>query len=192
MPTWSGWQNQFLNRAGIIETPPNRTFLDEWAKHAPGSCKNNPVDLTTSVSGSTRCGDTVGGFGRSQNYGTHTQAAHAFSIQIHTSWVKPLRDAMNSGNPFQIGDRSQVVAVLNRWASPSFADWYATANNDGTGGGSGGGGGGGGGADSASAHKGWHQLRTTVNHKLPGHVSASHKMTQAALRKLSHIRRVRV
>src|SRR4051812_6794518 len=102
--TWSGWIIQFLNRASILNTPPNQTFLSEWARHAPGSCKNNPIDLTTAVSGSSRCGDTVGGFGRSQNYGTHAEAAHAFSIQMHTSWVRPLLAALNSGNPFQVGD----------------------------------------------------------------------------------------
>jgi len=186
MPTWSGWQNQLLNRANIIVTPPNRTFMAAWASHAPGSCKNNPVDLSTKVGSSTRCGNTVAGFGRTQNYATHAQAATAFSDQMHTGWVKPLLDAMNSGNPFQIGDRSQVVAVLNRWGSPSFASWYANASEDGTGGGGGGGGG------ASGIHKGWADLRKTVNHKLPSHVSASEKLTAAALRKLQHARKVKL
>lgn len=185
--TWSGWIIQFLGRAGILNTPPLQIFMSEWAKHAPGSCKNNPIDLSTAVAGSSRCGDTVGGFGRSQNYGTHAEAAHAFSIQMHTSWVKPLLDALNTGNPFQIGDRSSVVAVLNRWASPSFADWYANANNDGTTGG-----GGVGGGKAARAHSGWNDLRRTVNRDLPKALRTSTRNTQAALRSLSHARKVRL
>lgn len=185
--TWSGWIIQFLNRANILNTPPNQTFMTEWAKHAPGSCKRNPIDLTKAVSGSTRCGNTVGGFGRSQNYPTHAAAAQAFNLSMHTAWVKPLLDALNSGNPFQIGDRSKVVAVLNRWASPSFASWYATAT---TSGGSGGGGGGGGKA--SHAHHGWADLRHTVNHNLPKALRTSGHNTSAALRALGRGRKVKL
>lgn len=185
--TWSGWIIQFLNRAGILNTPPIQTFMSQWASHSPGSCKNNPVILSTSVSGSSRCGDTVAGFGRTQNYGTHAEAAHAFSIQMHTAWVKPLLDALNTGNPFQIGDRSQVVAVLKRWGDEGFASWYANANNDGTTGGSGGGGG-----KAAKAHSGWNDLRRTVNKHMPKALKASQHNTTAALRSLSHSRKVRL
>lgn len=160
MPTWSGWENEFLRAANInggITTPPLRTFMAEWARHAPGSCRNNPNDLSMKVAGSTRCGDTIGGFGRSQNYDTHAHAAHAFSLSMHTDWVHPLLAAMNTGNPFQIGDRTAAVAVLNRWASPSFADWYKNATDQGTTGG-----GGGGGAKADLLH-GWHSLQRALN-----------------------------
>ena len=186
MPTWSGWQNQFLNAAGILVTPPNRQFLTQWASHAPGSCRNNPIDLTHSVSGSTRCGNTVGGFGRSQNYRTHANAAHAFQLQIDTDWVHPLKAALNSGNPFQIDNKGPVVAVLNRWASPSFATWYANANSDGTGGG-----GGAGGGDGPGAHKGWVHLRRSVNSKMPKSLHASERNIHAALRSLGHAHKVK-
>ena len=106
---------------------------------------------------------------------------------MHTAWVRPLLAALNSGNPFQIGDRSQVVAVLNRWASPSFATWYANANNDGTSGG-----GSGGGSKSASAHHGWTDLRRSVNHNMPKALRTSESNTRAALRSLSHARKVRL
>jgi hypothetical protein len=179
--TWSGWIIQFPNRANILNTPPLQTFLTEWARHAPGSCKNNPIDLSRSVAGSTRCGDTVAGFGRTQNYGTHAEAAHAFALSVHTSWAKPLLDALNSGNPFQVADRAPVVAVLKRWGSPQFADWYATATVDGTGGG-----GAGGGTRAAHTHHGWHDLRRSVNHNMPTALRHSIKLTNAALRSLKH------
>ena len=101
MSTWPGWIIQFLNRANILNTPPIQTFMGEWAAHSPGSCKNNPVILSTKVSGSSNCGATVAGFGRTQNYGTHAEAAHAFAIQIHSAKMKPLLDALNTGNPFR-------------------------------------------------------------------------------------------
>lgn len=184
--TWSGWVIQFLNRANVINTPPNQRFMSAWANHAPGSCRNNPITLSTSVAGSTRCGDTVAGFGRTQNYGTHAEAAHAFQIQMHTSWVKPLLDAMNTGNPFQIDNRDPVVAVLKRWGSPTFADWYASAP-------AGGGGGGGGGSSTKAphTHTGWHDLRRSVNQKTPATIRQSQKYTRAALRSLGRGRKVR-
>lgn len=187
MSTWSGWIIQFLSRANILNTPPNQTFMSEWASHSPGGCKNNPVILSTAVAGSTRCGDTVAGFGRTQNYGTHAEAAHAFSIQMHTAWVKPLLDALNSGNPFQIGDRSNVVGVLKRWGDEGFAAWYANANDDGTTGG-----GGGGGGKSARAHGGWNDLRHSINHNMPKALRTSQQHTTVALRALSKARKVRL
>lgn len=186
MPTWSGWQRQFLNRANIILTPPNQTFLTQWANHAPGSCHNNPVDLSMAVSGSTRCGDTVAGFGRSQNYGTHAEAAHAFQLSIDTDWVHPLKAAMNTGNPFQIDNKAPVVAVLKRWGSVEFADWYSTATADGTGGG-----GGGTGGDGPGAHKGWVHLRRSVNSKMPKSLHASERNIHAALRSLGSAHKVK-
>jgi hypothetical protein len=185
--TWSGWIIQFLNRANILNTPPNQTFMSEWASHSPGSCHFNPIILSTKVAGSSRCGDTVAGFGRTQNYGTHAEAAHAFSIQMHTAWVKPLLDALNSGNPFQIGDRSKVIAVLKRWGDEGFASWYANANTDGTGGG-----GGGGGSKSAAAHSGWKHLRRIVNQHMPKALRTSERNTAAALRSISRGRKVRL
>jgi hypothetical protein len=185
--TWSGWIIEFLNRAGILNTPPIQTFLAEWAAHSPGRCKNNPVILSTAVSGSTRCGDTTAGFGRTQNYATHAGAAHAFSIQMHTPWVKPLLDALNTGNPFQIGDRSKVVAVLRRWGDEGFADWYANATTSGQGGG-----GGGGGGKGSRAHGGWNDLRRSVNHNMPKALRTSEQHTRAALRSLSRARKVRL
>lgn len=185
--TWNGWLIQFLQRAGVLNTPPVQTFMSEWAKHAPGSCKNNPVDLATHVSGSTRCGDTVTPFGRTQNYGTHAEAAHAFSIQLHDPSERALLNALNTGNPFQIGDRSKVVAALKHWGSTEFATWYANANDDGTTGG-----GGGGGGKAARAHSGWNDLRRTLNHRMPKALRTSQHNVHAALRSLSHARKVRL
>lgn len=186
MATWGGWIIQLLGAAGIINTPPNQTFMEQWAAHDGPACKNAPVTLSTKVQGSTRCGATVTPLGRTQNYPTHAAAAHAFALQMALARMKPLRAALNSGNPFQIGDRSGAVSALRAWGSPSFADWYLNANSDGTtGGGSGSSG------KAPHAHSGWQHLRTVVNHRMPKALRQSEQHTAAALRALGKGRKVR-
>lgn len=186
MPTWSGWIIEFLNRANILNTPPLQTFMSEWAKHDANPCKNAPIVLSTSVTGATRCGATVTDYGRTMKYPSHAAAAHAFQIQIHLSRSSALLAVMNSGNPFQVPDRTAAVAVLKHWGSPAFATWYLNANSDGTtGGGSGGGG------KASRAHSGWTDLRRTVNRHMPKALRTSERNTHAALRSLSGGRRVR-
>lgn len=187
MPTWSGWIIQLLNQANILNTPPLQTFMSEWASHDKNPCKNAPIVLSTSVSGATRCGATVTDYGRTMKYPSHAAAAHAFQIQIHLSRSKDLLDVMNSGNPFQVPDRSGAVAVLKHWGSPAFAEWYLNANSDGTTGGKGGGGGKG-----ARAHSGWTDLRRSVNKHMPSALRTSERNVNAALRSLSHARKVRL
>ena len=183
--TWSGWQRDFLNTAGIIVTTPNMNFLTDWHNHAPSSCNFNPIDLSTSVGDSSRCGDTVAGFGRTQRYTKHAEARSAFRIQIDTAWVRPLKQALNSGNPFQIGDRSQVVSVLRQWGSPQFADWYANAPSGG------GGGGGGTGTKAPGFHHSWHSLRRTTNYTWPQTVRHVAKLNKAAWRALGRTHKVK-
>lgn len=179
------WVIAFLNRANIINTPPNQLFLEQWAAHSPGTCTNNHIDLSQAVTGSTRCGNTVGPFGRSQNYPTVAEAAHAFAIQMQAAWVKPLRDAMNSGNPFQIGDKSKVVAVLDRWGSTTFATWYETATAQGGTGSSGGGG------SKADLLHGWHSLQRSLNTNWRKDLNAGERSLRLALRSLGGKGRVK-
>ena len=186
MPTWNGWIIQFLNGANILNTPPNQTFMSEWANHAPGTCKNNPVDLSKAVSGSTRCGDTVAGFGRTQNYPTHAAASNAFGLSIDSQLAAPIKAALNTGNPFQIQNRDPVVAALKAWGSPTFANWYQNATAQGTTGGSGGSSG-----RAPHFHSGYRDLQHTWEHNLPNSLRKSGKLTDAALRSLSHGRKVK-
>lgn len=186
MATWSGWIIEFLQRANILNTPPNQTFMSEWAAHDGPGCKNAPVTLSTKLPGSTRCGATVTPLGRTQDYPSHASAAQAFTIQMNLASMKPIKDALNSGNPFQIGDRSKVVAALKHWGSPQFAAWYATATTSG-----GTGGGGPGKGSSSHAHHGWADLRHTLNHNLPKALRTSGRNTSAALRSLGRGRKVK-
>lgn len=181
--TWDGWQADFLGAAGIIVTPPNMDFLGDWHAHAPGTCNFNPIDLSTAAGKSTRCGATVAGFGRTQNYPTHADAEQAFKHQITAASMKPLKAALDTGNPFQIGDRASAVAAIVKWGSPQFAAWYKTATASGQTGGSKG-------SSTADLMGGWHSLRRSLNRNWRRGLNRGEHNLNAALRSLSHSRKV--
>jgi len=188
MATWSGWQNQFLLAAKIINTPPNRDFLTEWAKHASSpQCRDNPIDLHVKVGGSTNCDKPAGFTNWTQAYTTHAHAASAFAQQVNSNQFAAILDTLGTGNPWQDPGYQQVHKALLAWPSVNFAAWYLNKMTGGSGGG-----GGGGGGKAARAHSGWNDLRRTVNHKMPKALSASQRNTNAALRSLSHARKVRL
>lgn len=138
------------------------------------------------MQGSTRCGATVAGFGRTQNYATHQEAAHAFQLSIDSSLAAPIKAALNTGNPFQISNRAPVVQALKDWGSPTFATWYQNATTDGTTGT--------GGQPNTRAphtHSGYHDLQRTWQHNLPTALHKSGNLTNGALRSISHGRKVK-
>lgn len=186
MPTWNGWQSQFLHAAGILETPPNLRFLNNWASHATSNCKNNPIDLTHRTTGSTNCAKATGVFPQYQTYSSHARAASAFAWEVKYDPFQALFNALDSGNPFQVANPSDVGSVLVSWGSVKFFNWYMAQIQSG-----GGGGGGTGGGDGPGAHKGWVNLRRSVNHKMPKSLHASERNIQAALRSLGHAHKVK-
>lgn len=186
MPTWSGWQNQFLNRAGIIVTPPNRQLLTSWAANAHTNCANNPIDLSHKLTGSSDCAALPGIFPQAQRYTSHAQAATAFRDEIHAAFARNLLRAMNTGNPYQVSYANDVASVFVSWGTDKMLNVYLAGEP-----GTGGGGGGGGGAKGVSAHKGWTHLRRAMNHSLPKSLSASQRNVQAALRSLGHAHKVK-
>lgn len=182
MSTWSGWQNQFLLAAKIIETPPNRQFLTDWAKHASSpQCKRNPIDLHVKVGGSTNCDHPAGFPDWTQAYTTHAHAATAFADQVNSNQFAAILDTLGTGNPYQDPGWKAVVAALKQWPSVNFAAWFEQQMSK-----SGGGGGGGGGTKASHTHHGWKDLRKSVNHNLPVAIKHSTKLTNAALRSLKH------
>jgi hypothetical protein len=182
---WSGWQNQFLNAANIIVTPPNRQLLDQWARNATTSCARNPIDLSHAVGNSSNCASLPGIFPHAKRYATHASAATAFRDEIHMSFAKALLDAMNTGNPYQIADPSAVTSVFVSWGSDSMANIYAAAT-------SGGGSGGGGGA-ATGLHQGWSDLtRSLSNRRLGDKIRMTNQFDAATLRALKRARKVRL
>lgn len=187
MATWSGWQNQFLLAAKIIETPPNRDFLTEWARHASSpQCARNPIDLHQKVGGSTDCDHPAGFPAWTQAYTTHAHAATAFADQVNSNQFAAILDTLGTGNPWQDPGFENVHKALLAWPSNNFAAYYLNRMQGGSGSGSGSGG------KAARAHVGWNDLRHTINHNMPKALRSSEEHTRAALRALSKARKVRL
>lgn len=187
MPTWTGWQNEFLNRAGILPTPPDRQFLSQWADNAHSSCVNNPIDLSVKVGAATHCANNTGIHPTTWRYPNHADAATAFSDEIHQPWAKALLDALNTGNPYQSPSvPNDVASVLVSWGSAKYANAYLAAVASGVGGG------GGGGGPKSDILNSWHALRRSVNNRLPTALHNAHRNQEAAWRSLSGGRKVRL
>ena len=186
MATWTGWEVQFFNAARILNTPPNQRFLTAWAAHATSpTCGNNPIDLSVSTGGSSNCANGTGIHPHTMRYPTHSQAASAFDIEIHQSWAHAILQALDSGNPFQVKNYSDVGSALVSWGSVHFFDWYMAQMQAGSGGGSGGGG------IAPQTHRAWSDLQRSVDKRLPAALHAAEKASLAALRATSRARKVR-
>jgi hypothetical protein len=184
MATWTGWEAQFLAAAQVPDTTSNVQFLDDWARHANTDCRNNPIDLSTPVSGSTNCASLPAITARAQNYTTHANAAHAFYVQTHAGYAKALLAALKSGDPYTVTDTGTVATDISAWGSQKFAEVYFTET-------AGAPGRGGGGGIAPQALKGWHDVRRSVNTKMPAALQHSEKMVRRALQDLSRASRVR-
>jgi hypothetical protein len=183
--TWNGWQAEFLNAAHLLVTPPNIRFLTDWAAHANSpSCRNNPIDLYWPQPGSGNCVKPAGFSTWTQHYATHATAAHAFSLEIHTSDFAAIRAALNTGNPFQDPTVDPVVQALRAWGSTNFATWYSNQRG-GTGGG-----GGGRTAIAPNTHKAWHDLQTSINKRVPDALRESRHLRAQTLRNIGRAHKV--
>ena len=185
MATWANWRNEFLNHAGILVTPPNRTFLGDWANHATTNCPNNPIDLALTVGGSTNCHKLPGILLQAQHYTTHAHAAEAFKREVNLQAFKAILGALNSGNPYQVTNYQDVASALVSWGSDKFATFYL---NKATGGPPGGGGGAS--TKAPRTHTGWTHLRHVTNREIAPSLHKSTKYTRAALRALGRTRKV--
>ena len=184
MSTWSGWQNQLLKAAGIIVTPPNRNLLTSWAKHAATSCNNNPIDLSAPLQGSQDCHALKNLTPKAQRYTSHAQAANAFRLEIHDDFAKPLLDALNSGNPFQVDNVQDVANVFLAWGSDAMHDVYLSLVKGQAGGGSGSKGVG------PNTHRAWKDVQRSVNKRLPSAVATSKRLRRQTLRDVNRARRL--
>lgn len=187
MTTWDGWESQLLAAANLTDNGSTRAFLDQWAKNAnAASCRPNPVDISHVTSGSRNC-KRLTPTRVAQTYTGHGQAASAFSSEIHSGDFPHLLKAFQGTDPYGPSNLADVEADLLLWGSSNFvaaleAEFGVTPTQPG----------GNVQGSSTGIHKGWHDLRTTINHGLPASVAASERMTGAALRKLAGARRVRL
>jgi hypothetical protein len=184
--TWGGWQAEFLTAAQVPNTTNNRRFLTDWNSHAETNCRDNPVDLSAKVSGSTNCHSLPAITAKAQNYTTHGNAAHAFYVQTHAGSSKALLAALASGNPYTVNDTGTVAEDLSAWGSQKFAQAYfaETAGQRG----------GGGSPDTYAPRsvRAWGELQKQVNRTLPRtlrHMAGYHAATMTQLRRRSRVRR---
>jgi len=182
--TWSGWQRQFLTRAGIIITPPNLNLLSLWAQNSATNCDNNPIDLSQTVAGSPNCGELHGIFPHAKHYSSHRNAATAFRTEINMSFAHALLVAMNTGNPFQAPNFNDAASVFVSWGTPKMLDVFLNQGHTP---------GGGGGGGSAGIHKGWADLQRSVGKgRLGKKVTATNRMDAATLRAIRRAHKVRL
>lgn len=185
MATWQGWQAQLLTAASLPTAEATQEFLFDWSQHAASDCQNNPVDISH-VLGTRRDCHKLTATRTAQNYTTHGNAATAFKDEIHSRNFPHLLAALKVADPYQEPNPSSVAADLRVWGSPAFATYYLSHSNVGTGAG-----GDGGSGAIPHAHKGWEDLRKSVNHKLPGSLKQSDRNVAAALRSLGRGRKVK-
>lgn len=187
MSVWSGWQAALIAKANIPDSIFNQDFLNEWHSNAASNCHFNPVDISHKTTGSTNC-KGIGGGHTAQNYTTHAHSASAFASQLHSGSYPSLAAALKSGSPYTLGDKNGVVSDVAKWGSENFSFALSESFKP-----PGSGGGGGGGSPNApSIHRGWTDLRKTVNSTVPDSVRYSDKLGRAALRDLQRARKVKL
>lgn len=181
MPTWTGWQTQFLRAAGVIVTPPNLHLLNAWANHAATNCARNPIDLSATRPGSSDCAALRNLTPKAQRYTSHASAAAAFHDELHDGFARPLLAAMNTGNPYDVDNSQEVANVFLAWGSDAMHDAYLKGIPAQTDSGS---------TSAPGVHKGWSDIRHSINKKAPASLTASHKQIAAALRLTAKARRL--
>lgn len=180
MSVWAGWQKQLAEAAGFRFSEALGEVLYEWHTHAASDCNRNPIDISHRATGATNC-KRLTRLRQAKNYPSRNAAAHAFSQQIHSGQFPALLRALNSEHFYQQPNPAAVVRDLQRWGSPRFARYYTNHATRGSGGTPGPGGQ----TDAPHIHKGWHQLRRSLNRNAPRQLDKAHTLTRQALRAAS-------
>lgn len=184
MATWPGWVAQFLSAASLPNTSATRQWMDDWSTNSISDCRNNPVDVSRPVGGSGNCKKLTASR-TAQNYSSHSQAAQAFSRQIHSGAFPYLLRALQSGDPFTLSGIPNVEGDIQKWGSLNFLAFLentfgVTPGGTGLGGGVG-----------SHATKGWDDFRRQVNAGLPQALRTIDRSNRAALSSLGRRRRVK-
>ena len=182
MSVWSGWQSQLLRVATVPDSADNRAFLSDWHSHAESNCRLNPVDISLPVSGSSNC-KQIGQVGtHAQNYASRDQAAGQFRAQLRSGRYPHLVAALESGHPYDVSDAAAVKVQedLQKWGSVSFDQFYAARTYAASGG------------DVAgpNVHRGYKDLRRSVNQRVPHGLREGQRFIDAALRELGRTHKV--
>lgn len=183
MGTWSGFQTDLLKAAGLGTSTMQQQFMFDWNTAASTDCENNPVDISRNVSGSTSC-KRLTPSRVARNYTSHASAATAFSGELKSGNFPHLLAALKESNPYAYSDPSGVEANLRTWGSPGQADYYAKNATGGSTSSAGG--------HAPRAHSGWASMQRSLNDHWRPTLNRSAKNIDAALRSLSHGRKVKL
>jgi hypothetical protein len=180
MATWHDWQSDLLFAAKVDITDASTRLLTMMETFSSKSCTNNPVSISHKTATSTNCVQVLL-TRRAQNYSSHGEASGAFADQLRSGNYPNLLAAFVSGDPFGVSNPKPVADDLANW-EPGISEAYLAAvqgasTTPGT---------------PTSIHKGWEDVRRSVNHKVPGALRASDKQVAAALRALGRARKVRI
>jgi hypothetical protein len=175
MSAWAGWEAELLNALGFKVTQNDIDFLNLWHIDTSNLGKDNPIDATEAWPGST----VVNDFGI-RDYPTRSAGIHATAKQLHQPQYAAILAALRSGNPYTVRDVTKVTNELKAWGSVTFAGSYNSTAQSGpvkpiT---------------APRAHKGWADMRRSINHRWPHALHASDRQIRAALRSLHRAHRV--
>lgn len=181
MGSWSGWETDLLKAGGFDPGGYGFGFIDGWHDHANSDCGANPVDISFPEPHATRCKNLPGGR-NAKAYVSHPSAARAFASQVNSGAFPHLVTVLEGAGPLTAAQAPAVIDELVQWGSLDFAQYLAQHYNvPPPGSGAGG---------PTHFHKGWDDLRRSVNHHYPNALTDQSKLTTAALRKLAHARKV--
>lgn len=183
MSVWSGWQADLLNAGKFPNSSANRAFLTAWHNHATSNCALNPVDISKQTGKWTACKHLDAGR-TANNYGDQQSAEDAFKDQIRGTEYLALPTGLFNSSLDPTNTSPAVIAEIRVWGSARFADYLSGQAATGSGGGIGG--------KSVGIHRGWTDLRNSVNQNLPGAFRDSQKLSAQALRSLAKARKVKL
>lgn len=119
MSEWVGWAADVLKAGGWPVTTANEAFLNTWNSYEQSACRNNPLNTTQRLAGSTTC-NMVG----VQSYATQAQGTKATVQTLTNGFYPALVAALKSGDPFSYVNPAGVAANIKTWGTPNFAAWY--------------------------------------------------------------------
>ena len=169
-----------LDAAGLDHGQTNTTFLTKWHANASSDCRNNPVDISRTAGGSSKC-QQLTATRAAQTFSSPADAADAFAGQIHSGNFPHLLALLKSAEPPTTNTYADVSADLRKWGSASYAGYIAQHYGPlpvGIG--------------APQAHRGWSALQDSLNRKMRPSLQQASKSTDAALRHLAKARKVRL
>jgi hypothetical protein len=179
------WAQDVLQALGYPVTTENVLFLDTWHTYEESTCKNNPLNTTLKVKGSTNCVQTQTKGVWVQNYPTPAAGTSATVNTLNGAFYSNIRQALKTGDPFAYPASLTLAQELDRWGSTTFATWYL--KQVGVVGSSTGSGGSGSGTTPQKGHNSltaWHSLNLALVVDLPAGLRRSSAARMAALRKV--------